>query len=269
MKLNLWQIDAFAENGEAELRRAFAGPLAVAAVAAALGLGETDPGAVLGWYEGIVGSVSAVTAGEPESAAGRAGFAALAEALAPVLDGDPGASLLAAAAGEGTLSRDEAISNAAVMLFGGIETTEGMILNAVLHLLAHPEAGGDVAAAVEESLRLEPAAASVDRYATHDMELGGAPVRAGDLVTISVAAANRDPSEFPDPDAFRPGRPNAARHLAFARGPHVCIGMHLARLEAHTAIERLRARLPGLRLARPAAPRGLVFRKPPELHVAW
>ena len=66
-------------------------------------------------------------------------------------------------------------------------------------------------------------------------------------------------------------RSNASRHLAFAHGPHVCIGMHLARLEAHAAVEQLLRRLPALRLdpASPAAPRGLVFRKPPELRVLW
>ena len=76
---------------------------------------------------------------------------------------------------------------------------------------------------------------------------------------------------FADPDRFDVRRENARQHLAFAHGPHVCIGMHLARLEAHIAVGRLLERLPGLRLdpARPSAPRGLVFRKPPELHVVW
>jgi cytochrome P450 len=88
---------------------------------------------------------------------------------------------------------------------------------------------------------------------------------------VSIAGAGRDPHTFPDPDRFDVTRANAGRHLAFAGGPHVCIGMHLARLEAHTAIARVLDRLPGLRLdpERPAAPRGLVFRKPPELHVLW
>jgi cytochrome P450 len=163
-------------------------------------------------------------------------------------------------------------------MFGGIETTEGMIANAVLHLLEHPgerarvEADpGLLGAAVEESLRLEPAAAVVDRYATRDVELGGGAIRHGDLVRVSVTAANRDPAEFDDPDRFDLDRPNTARHLAFARGPHVCIGMHLARLEAHAAVGRLLARLPGLRVepGHAPAPRGLVFRKPPELRVIW
>ncbi len=167
------------------------------------------------------------------------------------------------------------VSNAAVMLFGGIETTEGMIANAVLHLLDHPDqlalVRDDPALlprAIEESLRLEPAAAVIDRYATADAELAGSPIKRGDLVRVSIAAANRDPATFPDPDRFDVRRDNAQRHLAFAHGPHVCIGMHLARLEAHTAVARVIA-LPGLRLAQPARPRGLVFRKPPELRVRW
>jgi cytochrome P450 len=90
-------------------------------------------------------------------------------------------------------------------------------------------------------------------------------------VSLSIAGANRDPDTFADPDRFDVRRENAGRQIAFAHGPHVCIGMHLARLEAHTALERLLDRLPRLRLdpERPAAPRGLVFRKPPALHVIW
>jgi cytochrome P450 len=76
---------------------------------------------------------------------------------------------------------------------------------------------------------------------------------------------------FADPDRFDLARPNAGRHLAFAHGPHVCVGVHLARLEARTALTILLDRLPGLRLdpERPTEVRGLVFRKPPTLHVIW
>ena len=160
-----------------------------------------------------------------------------------------------------------------MLLFGGIETTEGMIANALVHLLETPQAlaavradPGRLPAAVEESLRLEPAAAVIDRYATRDTELGGAEIAAGELVRISITAANRDPATFADPDRFDLERENTGRHLAFAAGPHVCVGMHLARLEAHVALATLLERLPGLRLdpARPPAIRGLVFRKPPR-----
>ncbi len=104
-----------------------------------------------------------------------------------------------------------------------------------------------------------------------DIELDGVSIAAGELVRVSIAAANRDPAVFADPDRFDLEREKVGRHLAFAHGPHVCVGVHLARLEARTALAALLARLPGLRLdpARPASVRGLVFRKPPALHVIW
>jgi cytochrome P450 len=272
-------IDAIEPDGRAELRATVTGPLAVAIVTHALGFDDADVGAVLGWYQRIVAAVTDITAGLPLSDGGREAYEALSDAIGPALDREPSASLLAAAASQaGGLERERVISNAAVMLFGGIETTDGMIANALLHLLSHPDQLALVSAdagllpnAIEESLRLEPAAAVIDRYATADVELAGAPIRRGDLVRISIAGANRDPAVFPDPDRFDVRRENAHRHIAFAHGPHVCIGMHLARLEAHTAVERLLRRLPKLRLdpAHPAAPRGLVFRKPPELRVLW
>jgi cytochrome P450 len=273
-------VAAIRPRGQAELRRAVAGPLAVTVMAEALGLGRTDPARILAWYDGIVAAVQAEaaadTAGRADAAAGTAAFAELAANLRETMAAPPGTSLLAEAVGP--LTEDEAISNAAVLMFGGIETTEGMIANAAWHLLSHPHARdlvladpGLIPAAIEESLRLEPAAAVVDRYATRDMRLGGADVRAGDQVTVSIAGANRDPAVFPGPDRFDLRRPNAARHLTFAHGPHFCLGAHLARLEACTAVETLLARLPRLRLdpRSPSAPRGLVFRKPPGLCVLW
>jgi cytochrome P450 len=271
-------VAAMAPAGRAELRAEFAGPLAVAVMGHVLGLGDADRGEVLGWYEAIVAAVTAVTAGESVPDAGRRAFADLRATVERVLDDGGSGSLLAAAAasdGAGGLDRAEVVSNAAVLLFGGVDTTDGAIANALLHLLSHPDQldlvladRGRIPAAVEESLRLEPAAATVDRYATADVELAGARIRAGALVTVSIAGANRDPEVFADPDRFDVARENARAHLAFAHGPHVCLGMHLARLEAHTAVGAV-LDLPGVRLAAPAAPRGLVFRKPPELRVAW
>jgi hypothetical protein len=234
---------------------------------------------VLSWYRDIVAAVAALPAAAPGSPATvRVGsFDALAASLRAAIAAGR-APVLAAAARSGELTVGEVISNAAVQLFGGIETTEGMIANAVLALLERP---GELArvrreaalleVAIEESLRLEPAAAVVDRYAVSDAELGDAQIARGDLVRVSIAAANRDPAVFADPDRFDLDRPNAGRHLAFAHGPHVCVGVHLARLEARTALTILLDRLPGLRLdpERPAGVRGLVFRKPPALHVVW
>jgi cytochrome P450 len=218
--------------------------------------------------------------GQDAGQRGAAAFSELRARLEAVMTrpaGRAGRSLLAELAGQG-LSAGEVVSNAAVLMFGGIETTEGMICNAVLHLLSHPDQARLVAAdpelaaaAVQESLRLEPAAAVVDRYATADITVGPAAIRAGDLVTVSLAGANRDPAFFAEPDRFDLRRDNARQHLAFARGPHFCIGAQLAEAEARAAVLALLTQLPRLRLdgEPPARPRGLVFRKPPELHVAW
>ncbi len=274
-------VSVIEPGGAAELRRAVAGPLAVAVMAEALGLGRADPVQVLAWYDGIVAAVQAEAATAEARApavgtAGTAAFAELAGSLREVIAAPGSASLLSEAAGP--LTETEVISNAAVMMFGGIETTEGMIANALLHLLSSPVQlelvladRGLVPAAIEESLRLEPAAAVVDRYATTDARLGDAGVRTGDQVTVSIAGANRDPAVFSEPHVFDVRRPNAGRHLAFAHGPHFCLGAHLARLEAQVAIGILLSRLPRLRLdpRYPSAPRGLVFRKPPDLRVRW
>ncbi len=128
-----------------------------------------------------------------------------------------------------------------------------MICNAIWYLLGHESARDQVLAdrrlaepAVEEALRLEPAAAVVDRYATADVSLGTAPVQRGDLVTVSLAGANRDPAAFPHPDRFDVHRPNGRQHLAFAVGPHFCIGAQLARLEANAALTAVLDQLPGV-----------------------
>jgi cytochrome P450 len=271
-------VDELAPAGAAELRRAFAGPLAAAIVTQTLGLDRDEVADVLAWYEAIVASVTEITAGNGATAAGEEAFGNLSARLRAVIEGGDHSSLLAAAAGTGALSEAQVISNAAVLLFGGIETTEGMIANAALYLLENPgpmaaarEDPTLLGAAIDESLRLEPAAAVVDRYATTDVTFGGAEIAHGDLVRLSITAANRDPAVFTDPDAFDPGRPNLRRHVAFAQGPHVCVGVHLARLEARSALGVLLRRLTGLRADpdRPATVRGLVFRKPQRLDVVW
>jgi len=271
-------IDGFEASGAAELRRSFAGPLAASIMARALGLDQAEVTQMLAWYDEIVTAVTMITAGHDPPAQGREAFAALSERLNAAMRADPDASLLAAAAAHADLRPDEIVSNAGVLLFGGIETTEGMIANALLHILERAETLSDIRtdpdqldAAIEESLRFEPAAAVVDRYATAPAELGRASISPGDLVRVSITAINRDPAIYPDPDRFDPGRPRRPRHLAFAQGPHVCLGVHLARLEARTGIASLLRRLPTMRLdpRRPSKIQGLVFRKPPTLYTVW
>lgn len=264
--------------GAGELRRGFAGPLAAAIVGRALGLDQGEEDAVLRWYDAIVGAVTAITAGQTVTADGRAAFQHLRRYLLGAIEHGPADSLLAGVAAHGGLSHEEIVSNAAVLLFGGVETAEGMISNALLHLLDRPGLlntvradQGLLAAAIEESLRLEPAASVIDRYATEAVQFRGASIARGELVRVAIAAANRDPAVFVHPDSFDVHRANSRRHLAFAQGAHVCLGIHLARLEAQTGVGLLLERLPRLRLdpARPVVVRGIVFRKPAALHARW
>jgi hypothetical protein len=242
-------------------------------MADALGL-AAEPAAALRWYEAIVADVTALTAGERPSGGGRRALVELADAVEAA--GAREGTLLAAA--RERLAPDEVVANVAVLLFGGIETTEATIATALAHLLERPadlvRARNEPAlaeAAVEESLRLEPAAAVVDRYATRDVELAGASIRERELVRVSLAGANRDPAVFTAPDTYDLDRRDGRRHVTFAHGPHVCIGLHLARLEAVAAIRGALSRLPGLRSdpERPPVVRGLVFRKPADVHALW
>jgi cytochrome P450 len=176
-----------------------------------------------------------------------------------------------------TQTPSEVAANAAVMMFGGIETSEGMTTTLFWHLLRDPAAWDAVVAdlslragAIEESLRLEPAAGRVDRYATTDVSIGGADIRRGDLVIVSLTGANRDPAAFAEPDRFDLRRTESRSHLAFAQGPHACVGPHLARLETRAALDAVINSWPRVRVADGVTPpTGVVFRKPRSLPVVW
>lgn len=265
-------VEELRPRGAAELRRDLAGPLAVSVAAGAIGLAGVPVEQLLNWYDRLVSAVGQVSEGGEVSDDARAAYHALAAELLRVAE-DPSSWLSDTA---DTLTIDETTSNAAVFLFGGIETSEGMTANALHHLLAHPRQMAAVCddrtlvePAVEESLRLEPAVVRIDRYATVDTVLGGANIKAGDPVFISIAAANRDPAQFEEPDRFDVHRRQARTHLAFAHGPHLCIGATLARLQTRAAIEAVLDLLPGVRLAGPVETRGTIFRKPVALHASW
>ena len=139
------------------------------------------------------------------------------------------------------LTVDEIVSNTGVLLFGGIETTEGMTTNLFAHLLAEPglwDVGRTRPIADRERDRGVVAARTVGgarrplRHARYTSS-ASADIERGDFVIVMIAAANRDPAVFADPDRFDIRRANAKQHLTFAHGPHACLGMHLARLEAH------------------------------------
>ncbi len=265
-------VGGLAPRGRAELRREVAGPLAVAVSAMVLGIEHIPADHLLGIYDRIVSAVDGVARGDGVSADGRAAFDELAAELMGAITRE--GSLVADAAT--SLTQGETVSNAAVFLFGGIETSEGMTANVLHHLLADRHAWREVIdhpaladAAVEESLRLEPAAARVDRYATRDAVLAGERIGSGDLLIVSLAAANRDPNVFTEPDRFVLHRGNARSHVTFAHGPHACIGAQLARLQTRAAVQSLARALPSIELS--SAPRvsGVVFRKPAALDAIW
>jgi cytochrome P450 len=249
-------LDVLAAAPEPDLRTGLAAPLATAAMAAALSLDGLDVGQVLDWYRAMVAGVNKVSEGGDPPAAALQAMAAIRTHV-----GRTGWAVDAA--------------DVAILLFGGVDTAESMTAIAAHHLLGHPAALAAVRAdrtllpgAIQESLRLEPAATRVDRYATADADIGSARIRAGDLVIVSLSAANRDPAVFADPDTYDLHRANAADHLAFARGPHYCLGEHLTTLQTTLALTALLDRFPRLRAGDLPPITGFVFRKPPAVPVS-
>jgi cytochrome P450 len=255
---------------EIELRSQLAGPLAVSVMRELLGLTGIEPDTLLAWYAAIVHGVDRISAGSDAGSAAVQAHAELSAQIAAAIAGRR-----TELGSDDTLTPAEWVANAGILLFGGIETTEGMIALAAWHLLRHPEQAAAVGrnpalipAAIEESLRLEPAAARVDRYTTRPVTVAGVRIPAGELVIVSLSAANRDPAVFENPDSFDLARPNANRQLAFAAGPHYCLGAQLARLETQAVLGELLSRQASLVEERSEPPRGLVFRKPVKVTVS-
>lgn len=143
------------------------------------------------------------------------------------------------------LSEDEVVANVIITMVGGQETTTNLIANGVLTLLRHPAAlqqlRGDpslVPAAVEEMLRYEPPSQQTARIAPADVLLGSQRICKGQAVIAVIAAANRDPERFSEPERFDIARENN-RHLSFGWAAHFCFGAALARIEAQAAFEGL------------------------------
>ena len=152
------------------------------------------------------------------------------------------------------LTEEEVIANTIVTMVGGQETTTNLIGNGLLTLLRQPDHLADlrdtpaiIESAVEELLRYESPSQHTARLAPHDVMLGGKLIRKGDAVMAVMAAGNRDPERFPDPDRLDLRRQNN-RHLAFGWAAHFCFGAPLARLEGQIAFATLLRRLPGLAL---------------------
>lgn len=167
-------------------------------------------------------------------------------------------SLIEACDESDRISEDELISTAYLFIFAGHETSTNLIATGIYMLLRDPERADRIRAhpeelepAIEEFLRYEsPATTASLRTAICDMDLFGAEIAAGDLVMMSLRAANRDDSVFPEPGEFRMDREHNT-HLAFGHGIHFCLGAPLARLEAEIGIGDFLTRFPTARLAAP------------------
>lgn len=268
-------LDEIEPQGEGDLRASLAAPLSVMVMARILGLESVRLKELSRWNEAITAAIDEVTVGRDVPQYGTEAFEELRSAVGSAMSGE---GLLSEARDGGGLSLDEVAANVVVLLIGGVVTSDGTMSIALMHVLDRPDVRRSliespelIARAIEESMRLEPAAAFLDRYSTRDAVLGSADIRAGDLVRVSLSAANRDPATFDDPEEFRLDRENSEDHIAFARGPHSCLGFHVARLETTLAIRAVLERLPQVRSVPGdrVPPSGLIFRSPDRVPSVW
>ncbi len=249
-------------RGAAELLQEVTYPVPVAVISEMLGVPREDHPRFISWARDLAPRFD-VSLFRDEERERRADVAA-AELSAYLLDliDDPSRrsadgllTALVDAESEGdTLTRDEVVSTSALILVAGYETTANLVANSIAALFDHPaerarlEAGTvPIGAAVDELLRFAGPVQFSQRVTTKPMELAGHQVEAGSLFAILIAAANRDPSVFDEPDRLDLGRdPNP--HLSFSSGIHSCLGLNLARLEAEVLLRGIVDGLPRLRL---------------------
>ncbi len=271
-------IDRFAANGKADLVKEFTFDYPSRIIAGLLGLPEEDYPQFQRWSISLLSWIL-----NPER--GLAASAALCEYFAPILRArraepkDDLISALAQAEIDGEKLDDEEIySFLRLLLPAGVETTYRSLGSLLLALLSDPAQLAAIRAdrsllpqAIEEGVRWEPPLLTITRVATRDTELAGVAIPAGSTVMPMLGAANRQEDRYPDPDTFDIFRSPRA-HLGWGHGVHVCLGMHLARLEMRTAVNLLLDRLPNLRLDPDADDphiRGQVFRSPTSVPVLF
>ncbi|MFJ1876224.1 cytochrome P450 family protein [Streptomyces chartreusis] len=250
-------LDALGPHGTTDLIASYAAPLPITVICDLLGVPDRHRRDFRVWTDTLVAPDPSRPQDAKAAVVAMLGF--FGELLADKRE-EPVDDLLSdliAVRDEGDrLSEDELMSLAFLILFAGYENTVQLIGNAVLALLRHPEQldalradPKRIAAAVEEFHRFEgPALLAIRRFPTEDMTIGGVPVPAGETVLLSLAAANRDPARFPDPDRLDLSR-DTSGHLALGHGVHHCLGAPLARAETEIALTALLERFPELALA--------------------
>ncbi|MFD9903833.1 cytochrome P450 [Streptomyces sp. NPDC059063] len=255
-------IDRFAEKGEADLIHEFAFPLPIYAICDMLGVPREDQDDFRDWAGMMIRHGGGPRGGVARSVKKMRGY------LADLIHRkrtDPGDDLISGlirASDHGEhLTENEAAAMAFILLFAGFETTVNLIGNGTYALLTHPEQrqalqksldAGETAlleTGIEELLRYDgPVELATWRFATEPLCIGGQDIAAGDPVLVVLAAADRDPDRFPDPDLLDLARRDN-QHLGYGHGIHYCLGAPLARLEGQAALATLLRRLPDLQLA--------------------
>ncbi len=271
-------VDGFAPLGRADLVRDVTSQYPVKVIAGIVGVPVEDHAAFHDWAEGI-------SSGPIDPERGRAASRAMREYLTPLVEArrrephDDLISDIVSAEIDGERLDDEHIYGFLRLLMpAGAETTFRAMGNLLVALLTRPEDlervrrdRALVPRAVEETLRWESSVTMVNRVSTRDTQIAGCPVPQGSSVVLLTSSANRDESTYEEADEWRLDRAPAP-HLAFGWGRHLCLGMHLARLELCVGLETLLDRLPNLRLD-PAAPApeivGYAFRGPEKLPVVF
>ncbi|MEV7171541.1 cytochrome P450 [Streptomyces sp. NPDC093224] len=251
-------LDVMAEGGcgdPVDLVTGFAEPMAASAICELLGVPLSERPA----FARAIKTLFAVHSSAEEAIAGWHAITGLLRGLVGAKRAEPADDLLATLVTEGRLTDEELVTVGSVLLTAGYDTSANMIALGTFALLEHPEQSAVLAAdtslaerAVEELLRyLTVVHAGGIRVAGADLEFEGHRMAAGDAVSLSFAAANRDPVLCAMPDALDVTR-EPVPHLAFGHGVHQCVGQQLARLELRVAFEALFRRFPGLRLGVPA-----------------
>jgi cytochrome P450 PksS len=282
-------VERVQQQGRMDVVKAVSRQLPPIVIAEFLGIPREDRDAFLEWSEPIA-DFNAPAAGTDVVALARTANTAigkLLDYLRKLIEerrrnpGQDALSRMVQAQEAGRMTLDELVSNTSLILFAGHTTTTDQISNGLYALLTHPEELqklqsdlGLVKSSVEEMLRFSPAVPFMHRIAAETFELRGKTIKKGDVVFMGLAAANRDPQAFPDPDRFDISRDNLhTKHMAFTFGPHHCIGAGLARRELEITFEVLLTRLPDLRLDEEQKPQlkchSLMFRGFESLPVRW
>jgi cytochrome P450 PksS len=250
-----------APDRQMELISQFSYPLPITVICEMLGIPPEDREQTRRWSEDLLSAQSPDRMEEIRRNIGE--FIAYLRDLFARKRGTPGddliSQLLQVEVEGDRLTEDEVLAMVFILFVAGHITTVNLIANGVLAMLTNPEQAAKLRAdpglvpnAVEEVLRYYgPAETTTPRFAREDVELGGQAIAKGDPLLVVLAAADRDPARFADPQAFDITREDVNRHIAFGKGVHACLGAPLARLEGQIAFETLFRRYPDLRLAVP------------------